>query len=226
MADPSNIYYRKSVTGGRHACWRWVRDRTKRCIERGTIRRNDRAGRSARALLAGNPQPRARLAPPCRCGPCCARRGPASRTAPGEVAFEAGSATAGLEIATVDDEAAETASTVTAALTASEGYTVDAESGSAEVAVEDDDAAPVVTTALPLEDAEGATAVATHAATDDDTPVGELAWSIPEGADGGADAAAFEVTADGALTFRTAKDFESPDDTDADGEYAVTVRVA
>ncbi|MCY4551520.1 MAG: SwmB domain-containing protein [Defluviicoccus sp.] len=149
----------------------------------------------------------------------------ASGTPPTEVAFAAGSASATLSVATEDDEAVESASTVTAALTADAGYTVDGSSGSAEVAVEDDDAAPAVTTATTIEVAENATAVASLAATDEDTPVGNLAWSIPEGEAGGADAAAFEVTAEGVLTFGTAKDFEAPDDADADGEYQVTVRV-
>ncbi len=149
----------------------------------------------------------------------------ASGTPPTEVAFAAGSASATLSVATEDDEAVESASTVTAALTADAGYTVDGSSGSAEVAVEDDDAAPAVTTATTIEVAENATAVASLAATDDDTPVGNLAWSIPEGEAGGADATAFEVTAEGVLTFGTAKDFEAPDDADADGEYQVTVRV-
>ncbi len=149
----------------------------------------------------------------------------ASGTLPTEVAFAAGSANATLSVATEDDEAVESASTVTAALTADAGYTVDGSSGSAGVAVEDDDAAPAVTTATTIEVAENATAVASLAATDDDTPVGNLAWSIPEGEAGGADAAAFEVTAEGVLTFGTAKDFEAPDDADADGEYQVTVRV-
>ena len=149
----------------------------------------------------------------------------ASGTPPTEVAFAAGSASATLSVATEDDEAVESASTVTAALTADAGYTVDGSSGSAEVAVEDDDAAPAVTTATTIEVAENATAVASLAATDEDTPVGNLAWSIPEGEAGGADAAAFEVTAEGVLTFGSAKDFEAPDDADADGEYQVTVRV-
>ena len=145
--------------------------------------------------------------------------------APETVTFEAGSATASLTLATSDDEVAEAASTVTAALVAGEGYTVDGASGSAGVAVQDDDDAPVVTAASPLEVAENATAVATLAATDADTPAGELVWSIPAGAAGGADAAQFELTAGGVLTFGTAKDYESPDDADTDGEYELTVRV-
>ena len=123
-------------------------------------------------------------------------------TAPAEATFEASSATASLEVATGDDEVAEDASTVTAAVTAGAGYTVDEAAGSAEVAVEDDDAAPEVTTTSPVEVAENATAVATLAATDADTAVEDLAWSIPEGAAGGADGARFELTAQGVLSFQ------------------------
>ena len=83
------------------------------------------------------------------------------------------------------------------------------------------DAAPVVATASALAVAENATAVATLAATDADSDVGSLAWSIA----GGADAGAFALTAAGALAFRAAKDFEAPDDANGDGTYEVTVRV-
>ena len=114
---------------------------------------------------------------------------------------------------------------MTATVSSGSGYTVDGTSGSAEVVVEDDDAVPVVTTASPIEAAENVTAVVTLAATDEDTAAEDLAWSIPEGAAGGADAAQFALTAGGELTFGSAKDFEAPDDADADGDYEVTVRV-
>ena len=145
--------------------------------------------------------------------------------APTSVTFAEGAATAALSVATVDDEAAEGASTVTAALAAGAGYAVDADAGSAEAAVEDDDAAPAVTTASPIEVEEGATAVAALAATDADTDAEGLSWSIPAGAAGGADRAHFALTAAGALSFLAAKDFEAPDDANQDGDYEVTVRV-
>ena len=47
-------------------------------------------------------------------------------------------------------------------------------------------------------------------------------WSVA----GGADAAAFELSAGGELTFASAKDFETPDDADADGVYELTVQVS
>ena len=144
---------------------------------------------------------------------------------PASATFAAGSASATLRVATEDDEAVEDASTVTAALSAGTGYEVDDASGSAEAVVEDDDAVPVVGTASPIVVAENATAVATLFATDADTAAADLSWSIPEGAAGGADAAQFVLTADGALSFKAAKDFEAPDDADADGDYEITVRV-
>ena len=144
---------------------------------------------------------------------------------PAAVTFEAESATAALELATADDEAAEDASTVTVTVVPGDGWAVDAEAGSAAVAVEDDDAAPEVTTATALSVAENATEVVTLAATDADTDVVSLAWSIPAETGGGADAGAFTLTEAGVLTFQAAKDFEAPDDADGDGTYEVTVRV-
>ena len=92
---------------------------------------------------------------------------------------------------------------------------------SATVTVEDDDAAPVVTTASPVEAAENGTAIATLAATDDDTPAADLAWSIVVGSD----SAKFTLSAGGDLAFAAAKDFEAPDDADRNGNYEFTVRV-
>ena len=144
---------------------------------------------------------------------------------PASVTFDANSASAPLSVATEDDEAAEAASTVTAALSAGTGYTVDGSLGTAEAVVEDDDAAPAVETDSPIEVAENATLVATLAASDGDTGAADLSWSIPEGEAGGTDAAQFALTADGVLSFKAAKDFEAPDDADADGDYELTVRV-
>ena len=148
-----------------------------------------------------------------------------SGTPPTSVTFAAASASATLSVATEDDEVAEDASTVTATVSSGSGYTVSGTSGSADVVVADDDATPVVTTASPIVVAENATSVATLSATDADTAAADLSWSIPASAAGGADAAQFALTADGALSFRAAKDYEAPDDADTDGEYEVTVRV-
>ena len=137
------------------------------------------------------------------------------------VAFDAGASTAELAVATEDDETVETASVITAAIVAGNGYTVAANGSTAAVTAEDDDAAPVVATASPLLVPENATAVATLGATDADTPAADLSWSPA----GGADAAAFSLTAGGVLAFQSAPDFEAPDDADTDGDYEVTVRV-
>ena len=142
--------------------------------------------------------------------------------APGEVTFEAHSATAALTLATADDEVAEAASAITATVGAGDGYTVAAEGASAEVTAQDDDAAPVTAPALAFAVPENTTAVATLVATDRDTPVESLAWSIV----GGADAGSFALAEGGALALAAAKDFEAPDDADGDGTYAVTVRVS
>ena len=139
--------------------------------------------------------------------------------APEAVTFEAGASTAALGVATGDDEAVEEASEVTATVAAGDGYTL--ATASATVTVEDDDAAPVVTTAPAIAAPENATAVATLAATDEDTAPESLAWSLA----GGADAERFTLSEGGVLAFGAAKDYEAPDDADTDGAYEVTVRV-
>ena len=79
-----------------------------------------------------------------------------------------------------------------------------------------------VTTPGPFRVAEGTTAVTSLAGSQ--TGTGEsVSWSIPEGTAGGADGAAFALTAQGVLSLVAAKDFEAPDDADGDGTYAVTV---
>ena len=98
---------------------------------------------------------------------------------------------------------------------------MDSGATSATVTVEDDDAAPVVTTASPIVTPENGAAIATLTATDDDTLVADLTWSIA----GGADQNKVTLSAGGDLAFAAAKDFEAPDDADGDGDYEVTVRV-
>ena len=48
-----------------------------------------------------------------------------------------------------------------------------------------------------------------------------MSWSLV----GGADEDQFTLSADGVLAFKTAKDFEAPDDADTDGDYEIEVRV-
>ncbi len=140
---------------------------------------------------------------------------------PTETVFAAGAATADLAVATEDDEVAEAASVVTVSFAAGTGYAIAANASQAAVTVEDDDAAPVIADTGPFTVDENGTAVVTLTATDDDTLVTNLAWSIA----GGADAALFTLSADGVLAFAAAKDFEAPDDADQDGGYQITVRV-
>ena len=81
---------------------------------------------------------------------------------------------------------------------------------------------PMITSDGSFVVAEGATAVATLTASDDDTASGDLEWSTA----GGADAASFSLSGSGVLAFGAAPDFEQPDDADADGAYEVTVQVS
>ena len=84
---------------------------------------------------------------------------------------------------------------------------------------------PVITGATNLTTAENQTAVATLTATDADTPLANLTWSIPSGPAGGADAGKFTLSSTGVLAFASAKNFEIPDDAGTNGSYAVTVEV-
>ena len=87
-------------------------------------------------------------------------------------------------------------------------------------------AAPAITSATTFTVRENTTTVETLTATDTDTPAAQLTWSIPAGMAGGADGAAFSLTAAGGLTFTTAPDYETPTDDDEDNVYAVTVEVS
>ena len=82
--------------------------------------------------------------------------------------------------------------------------------------------APAITSDSSYEVDEGTTPIVTLTATDTDTDVGDLTWTKA----GGADAAAFELSSSGELGFGSAKDFEVPDDADADGTYELTVQVS
>ena len=82
--------------------------------------------------------------------------------------------------------------------------------------------APNITSVGPFLVDEGETAVATLTADDSDTATTDLIWTNT----GGADSGKFSLTSEGVLTFSAAKDYEAPDDDDADGTYEVTVQVS
>ena len=86
--------------------------------------------------------------------------------------------------------------------------------------------APSITSDTSFEVDENRTAVATLTATDNDTASDQLTWSIPSGDAGGADADHFALSSTGVLAFSRAKDYENPDDADADRTYEVTVQVS
>ncbi len=98
--------------------------------------------------------------------------------------------------------------------------------GAAAPAAAQTNAPPQITTAGPFSANEGTTSVGILAATDDATAQADLIWSIPAGAGGGADAASFTLSEAGALAFAAAKDYETPDDGNADRTYEVTVQVS
>ena len=81
---------------------------------------------------------------------------------------------------------------------------------------------PVITSEVSFVVAEGSVSVATLSASDDDTVVGDLVWTLA----GGADSAVFVLSGLGVLEFVSVKDFEEPDDADGDGVFEVTVQVS
>ena len=68
---------------------------------------------------------------------------------------------------------------------------------------------------------EGDTAVTTLSVTDAGVSASDLTWS----AAGGADSGQFTLSASGVLALAAPKDYEAPDDADADNTYEVTVQV-
>lgn len=81
------------------------------------------------------------------------------------------------------------------------------------------DNAPQFASGANFQIAENLTAVGTVSATDVDAPTQTVTFSIS----GGADAALFAITSGGALSFKTAPDFEAPADTGGNNIYEVQV---
>ena len=133
----------------------------------------------------------------------------------------------GFQINTVDDATDEPDGSITITILAGTGYTVDTSTTQATVTVEDNDEpdpannAPVITTTSPVSAAENQTAVATLTATDADTG-DDITWSK----NGGADAALFNLTSAGVLSFKVEPDYESPSDADTDNDYVVVVQAS
>ncbi len=81
---------------------------------------------------------------------------------------------------------------------------------------------PSITSPGPFAVDEGQTDVGQLTADDSDTDAADLTWSKT----GGADEGKFALSTSGSLTFSAAKDYENPEDADADGVYEVTVQVS
>ena len=84
------------------------------------------------------------------------------------------------------------------------------------VRVSDDDRSPRIVTSSPILVGENRVAITALRAWSRALP----SWSLV----GGADADKVTLSTDGDLAFKTAKDFEAPDDADTDGDYEVEVR--
>ena len=138
----------------------------------------------------------------------------------------AGQSTVATTITASDDEVHEGDETVAVSFATLPAGAEAGSPASAEVTVIDDDAAPEITSAATLSVAENETEVATLTATDADLGDSALQWSLPAGEAGGADAAQFTLTPAGMLAFTAPKDYETPDDADADREYELTVQVS
>ena len=141
---------------------------------------------------------------------------------PASVTFAAGETARTFTVTVGDDEVDEDEQTVTFGFGPLPDRVTAADPSSAALVVTNDDHTPVITTASPLEAEENRTAVATLEAADGDGDAADLTWRIS----GGADAAHFELSEAGELRFGQAKDYEAPDDADADGAYQVTVAVS
>ena len=150
-----------------------------------------------------------------------AQQGTDYRQTTGTLTFLAGETEQTLAIPIINDTADEVEEeTFTVTLSNPQGATL--AEASATGTILDDDSTPVITTTSPILVTENETEVATLAATDADGRVEDLQWEIA----GGADGSKFTLPADGELAFKTAKDYENPDDADRDGDYEVRVRVS
>ena len=153
--------------------------------------------------------------------------------APAEATFAAGATTAALSVATDNDAVAEESSTVTAAVVAGTGYAVSADAGSAEVVVEDDDAATFAVGLSPATLGEGASATLTVSIANGVTFA--EAQTIALAASGTASASDYALSADGdvltapyALTLgagasATTASVSATDDAEAEAEETLTL---
>lgn len=81
------------------------------------------------------------------------------------------------------------------------------------------DNAPVFTSSATFDRTENSTSVGNVVATDADLPAQSLTYSLT----GGVDQGLFTITANGALSFLSAPDFETPADSNADNVYEVEI---
>lgn len=135
-----------------------------------------------------------------------------------QIVIPAGSLTGTITLSASPDESAEPNETITVDITT---ITNGLENGVQRVTtqiVDDDNQAPVFTSSATPSVPENTTAVMTVVATD-----GDAGQSVTFSITGGADQAFFSITPGGVLTFKSARDFEAPADSDANNTYVVQV---
>ena len=150
--------------------------------------------------------------------------------ASGMLEIEAGNRTGTIEVQTTEDDASESAETFTLTIANPDNATLGAKVAATGTINDDDaNAAPAFSSSAAFDAAENQTAAGTVLAADSDTDDDITGYAIT----GGADQALFEIGAtDGALTFKTApnfedaKDIESADPANAAGnnQYVVVVQ--
>ena len=158
-------------------------------------------------------------------------------TPPSTFTFPAGSDEIQLTGLSEDDLIDEPDSEVTIKIEAGAGYRTSEElwgGPSVVVTVLDDDWSPEITTPSLIEVSENRLSITTLTAnrrvyasaelselSEQSVSRGQVSWSLV----GGADADKVTLSTGGELAFKTAKDFEAPDDAGADGDYEIEVRV-
>ena len=142
--------------------------------------------------------------------------------ASGMLEIEAGNRTGTIEVQTTEDDASESAETFTLTIANPDNATLGAKVAATGTINDDDaNAAPTFSSSATFDAAENQTAAGTVLAADSDSGDDITGYAIT----GGADQALFEIGAtSGALTFKTAPNFEDAKDSDTDNDYVVEVQ--
>ncbi|MES2791000.1 MAG: Calx-beta domain-containing protein [Planctomycetota bacterium] len=136
-----------------------------------------------------------------------------------QIVIPAGNLTGSVTLTAVDDSIVEAAETIVVSITGvTNGLQFGANTVSTQI-IDDDNHAPTFTTSATPSIPENTTAVMTVIALDTDLPAQTVTYSLT----GGADQNLFSITSGGVLTFKTARDFETPGDVGGNNVYEVQV---